>query len=232
MDREKSKDGKHVRLHAHRCNYYLCLWAFFIALGGGTMAIKIDIEDMTVYKNELQAIVSMYCDDNNIDESNIYPTVWNDILTEIYEQIYLKDIELLHDIPNQYNSYNYDKVLKAYYIYKRLCNNHSQEISQKGFLTMTGIDKQTLYNWSSSGSFDLQQKMQEDNQESLEKLMFDRRNNPMKYLPKLNRYHGYNMSGVRENTQNKAINKQTPEQIAQQYGEVIEVKTAAELPPV
>ena len=72
----------------------------------------------------------------------------------------------------------------------------------------------------------------EDNQESLEKLMFDRRNNPMKYLPKLNRYHGYNMSGVRENTQNKAINKQTPEQIAQQYGEVIEVQTAAELPPV
>lgn len=211
--------------------------AFFIAQEGRIYkpmqtAKKIDIEDITVYKNELQAVVEMYCDDNNIDESNIYPTVWNDILTEIYEQIYLKDIELLHDIPNQYNSYNYDKVLKAYYIYKRLCNNHSQEISQKGFLTMTGIDKQTLYNWSSSGSFDLQQKMQEDNQESLEKLMFDRRNNPMKYLPKLNRYHGYNMSGVRENKDSKAIEKLSPEQIAKQYNDTIDVATAAELPPV
>ena len=210
----------------------LCLWAFFIALGGGTMASKIDIEDMTVYKNELQAIVSMYCDDNNIEEDNIYPSIWTDILTEIYERVYLQDITLLRDIPNKSNQYNYDKVLKAYYIYKRLCNSHCQEISLKGFLTMSGIDKQSIYNWASSGTFDLHEKIMEDNQESLEKLMFDRRNNPMKYLPKLNRYHGYNMSGVRENTQNKAINKQTPEQIAQQYGEVIEVQTAAELPPI
>ena len=70
---------------------------------------------------------------------------------------------------------------------------------------MIGMDKQTLYNWSSKESFDLQEKIAEDNQESLEKLMFDRRNNPMKYLPKLNRYHGYNMSGVRENTSNRNI---------------------------
>lgn len=196
------------------------------------MAGKIDIEDMTVYKNELQAIVSMYCDDNNIEEDNIYPSIWTDILTEIYERVYLQDITLLRDVPNKSNQYNYDKVLKAYYIYKRLCNSHCQEVSLKGFLTMSGIDKQSIYNWASSGTFDLHEKIMEDNQESLEKLMFDRRNNPMKYLPKLNRYHGYNMSGVRENTQNKAINKQTPEQIAQQYGEVIEVQTAAELPPV
>ena len=185
-------------------------------------AKKIDIEDITVYKDELQEVVSTYCIQNDIDEANIYPTVWNDILTEIYEQIYLKDIELLHDIPNYSNQYNYDKV----------CNSHCQEISQKGFLTMTGIEKQTLYNWASSGAFDLQQKMQEDNQESLEKLMFDRRNNPMKYLPKLNRYHGYNMSGVRENKDSKAIEKLSPEQIAKQYNNTIDVATAAELPPV
>lgn len=195
-------------------------------------AKKINIEDITVYKDELQEVVATYCIQNDIDEANIYPTVWNDILTEIYEQIYLKDIELLHDIPNYSNQYNYDKVLKAYYIYKRLCNSHCQEICQKGFLTMTGIDKQSIYNWASSGTFDLHEKMQEDNQESLEKLMFDRRNNPMKYLPKLNRYHGYNMIGVRENSQAKNIEKQTPEQIAKQYNNAIDIATAAELPPV
>ena len=69
-------------------------------------AKKIDIEDITVYKDELQEVVSTYCIQNDIDEANIYPTVWNDILTEIYEQIYLKDIELLHDIPNYSNQYN------------------------------------------------------------------------------------------------------------------------------
>lgn len=169
------------------------------------MAILFDEQDITVYKNELQAIVDIYCTDNNIDKDNIYPSIWTDILTEIYEQIYLKDDSLLKDEPNIYNKYNKDKVIKAYYIYKRLCNSHCQEVSQKGFLTMIGMDKQTLYNWSSKESFDLQEKIAEDNQESLEKLMFDRRNNPMKYLPKLNRYHGYNMSGVRENTSNRNI---------------------------
>ena len=167
------------------------------------MAILFDEQDITVYKNELQAIVDIYCTDNNIDKDNIYPSIWTDILTEIYEQIYLKDDSLLKDEPNIYNKYNKDKVIKAYYIYKRLCNSHCQEVSQKGFLTMIGMDKQTLYNWSSKESFDLQEKIAEDNQESLEKLMFDRRNNPMKYLPKLNRYHGYNMSGVRENVSNR-----------------------------
>ena len=167
------------------------------------MAILFDEQDITVYKNELQAIVDIYCTDNNIDKDNIYPSIWTDILTEIYEQIYLKDDSLLKDEPNIYNKYNKDKVVKAYYIYKRLCNSHCQEVSQKGFLTMIGMDKQTLYNWSSKESFDLQEKIAEDNQESLEKLMFDRRNNPMKYLPKLNRYHGYNMSGVRENVSNR-----------------------------
>ena len=167
------------------------------------MAILFDEQDITVYKNELQAIVDIYCTDNNIDKDNIYPSIWTDILTEIYEQIYLKDDSLLKDEPNIYNKYNKDKVIKAYYIYKRLCNSHCQEVSQKGFLTMIGMDKQTLYNWSSKESFDLQEKIAEDNQESLEKLMFDRRNNPMKYLPKLNRYHGYNMGGVRESVSNR-----------------------------
>ena len=65
---------------------------------------------------------------------------------------------------------------------------------------MSGIDKQTLYNWksdgSSSSSFDLQEKIMEDNEQSLFALMKDRRNNPMKLLPKLNKVHGWNMPGI------------------------------------
>ena len=36
----------------------------------------------------------------------------------------------------------------------------------------------------------------EDNEQSLFSLMKDRRNNPMKYLPKLNKVHDWNMPGV------------------------------------
>ena len=63
---------------------------------------------------------------------------------------------------------------------------------------MSGIDKQTLYNWKapSSSSFDLQEKIMEDNEQSLFALMKDRRNNPMKLLPKLNKVHGWNMPGI------------------------------------
>lgn len=191
----------------------------------------INIDDMEIYKNEIEAIIAMYCSDHGIDESDIFPNVWVDVLTEIYEKVYLKHPELLRDIPTRYNEYSYDKVLKAYYIYKRISNSHIQEVYLKGFLTMCGIDKQTIYNWSSSGRFDLYEKICEDNQESLERLMFDRRNNPMKYLPKLNRYHGYNMSGVRENSQN-TLAKQTPEQIASQYKRDLLPDNSEELPPI
>ena len=65
---------------------------------------------------------------------------------------------------------------------------------------MSGVGKQTLYDWSSgklsSQSSDLQQKIMEDNEQSLFALMKDRRNNPMKYLPKLNKVHGWNMPGI------------------------------------
>ena len=94
---------------------------------------------------------------------------------------------------------------------------------------MTGIDKQTLYNWKTdnkyiynnrsnsvehsnntnesdilgSSRFDLQEKIMQDNEESLFALMKDRRNNPMKYLPKLNKTHGWNMPGVGARTAEK-----------------------------
>ena len=70
---------------------------------------------------------------------------------------------------------------------------------------MSGIDKQTLYNWKapSSSSFDLQEKIMEDNEESLFSLMKDRRTNPMKILPKLNKVHGWSMPGARDRADTK-----------------------------
>lgn len=161
------------------------------------------VEDMPAIAAD---IVSKYCEVNNIDEMDIYPSIWNDIITELYIKLFRPCSRLLKTDSNMYNQYDVDKVLYIYNnIYKRLCNKHCQEISQKGFCDMAGIDKQTLYNWKSlsSSRFDLQEKIMEDNEESLFSLMKDRRNNPMKILPKLNKVHGWSMPGARERADTK-----------------------------
>lgn len=155
-------------------------------------------------------IVTTYCHALDIDEKDIYPTVWDDIIDELYFKLFKPCSRLLKTESNLYNQYDREKVLYIYKnIYRRLCNSHCQEISQKGFIDMTGIDKQTLYNWKSSdASFDLQEKIMEDNEQSLFSLTKDRRNNPIKYLAKLNKVHGWNMPGVgraSDNGANKAI---------------------------
>lgn len=161
------------------------------------------VEDMPAVAKD---IVSMYCKENDIDEKDIYPSIWNDIIDELYIKLFKPCNRVLKTDSNLYNEYDKDKVLYIYNnIYRRLCNNHCQEVSQKGFIDMIGIDKQTLYNWASSASFDLQQKIMEDNEQSLFALMKDRRMNPMKVLPKLNRYHGWNMPGARGEPENKKV---------------------------
>lgn len=148
-------------------------------------------------------IVTNYCIDNNINESDIYPTIWNDIITELYLSLFkpCKNLLKVKSVNNKYyNQYDIEKVEYIYIIYKRLCNGHCQEVSLKGFCDMSGVDKVTLHDWSSGRlsmqNSNLYQKISEDNEESLFALMKDRRNNPMKYLPKLNKVHNWNMPGV------------------------------------
>nr|DAJ12241.1 MAG TPA: DNA-packaging protein [Bacteriophage sp.] len=171
------------------------------------------VEDMPAIAAD---IVTNYCIDNDIDEKDIYPSIWADIITELYNTLFFPNRNLLKlnknlDVNCKSSVYDFDNVVYVYNnIYKRLCNKHCQEVTQKGFCDMIGIDPQTLYNWSnsncsSSARFDLHQKIMQDNEESLFNLMKDRRNNPMKYLPKLNKVHSWNMPGVRDANTRKAI---------------------------
>lgn len=153
-------------------------------------------------------IIAKYCAANDLDEHDIPPQIWNDIIDEIYINVFKDNTILLKDIPSLYNQYNQNKVLYVYnYIYKRICNNHCQEVTLKGFIDMTGIDKQTIYNWKSSKDrFDLHEKIMDDNEQSLEAMLHDKRINPMKVLPSLNKKHGWNLPGVsREKASNTAI---------------------------
>lgn len=165
------------------------------------------VEDMPAIAAD---IVKDYCAKNDINEKDIFPTVWNDIMYELYILLFKPCNKLLKKENAKYNDYDIEKVEYIYNnIYKRLCNNHCQEISQKGFCDMSGIHPQTLYDWGSgvlsAQRSDLRQKIMQDNEESLFALMKDRRNNPMKYLPKLNKVHNWNMPGVSTRKDNEKL---------------------------
>lgn len=188
-----------------------------------------NVEDMPQIARR---IVTNYCDENGIDEADIYPSIWADIISELNAVLFRPCNKLLKLDGTQYGEYDRLKVLYIYeHIYKRLSNSHCQEITLKGFCDMIGIPKQSLYNWANDDKyiytsdgikhytgngviddqelstlrFDLHQKILEDNEESLFNLMKDRRNNPMKILPKLNKVHGWNMSGVSAQATRQAL---------------------------
>ena len=163
------------------------------------------VEDMPKVASD---IVSDYCAVKEIEEDDIPPQIWNDIIDELYIKLFKPCNRLLKTDNNLYNQYDVSKVEYIYInIYRRLCNSHCQEISQKGFLDMTGIGKQTLYDWAggklSTQSSDLQQKIMDDNEQSLEAMLHDKRINPMKVLPSLNKKHGWNLPGVSRESANK-----------------------------
>ncbi len=178
------------------------------------------VDDMRIVASD---IVTDYCNRHNIDENDIFPSIWADIITELNISLFSPCNRVLKTDSNLNNEYDKRKVEYVYNnIYKRLCNSHCQEVTIKGFIDMSGIGKQTLYDWqinsglSSSGS-DLVKKIAEDNEESLFNLMKDRRLNPMKVLPKLNRYHGWNMPGARaERTEREALGADALIQLGQQ----------------
>lgn len=172
------------------------------------------VGDMRIVASD---IVTDYCNRHGIDENDIYPSIWADIIDELYISLFKPCNRLLKTDDNLYNQYDKEKVGYIYnYIYRRLCNGHCQEITQKGFCDMTGIDKQTLYNWLSSSTFDLQEKIMQDNEESLFNLMKDRRYNPMKILPKLNKVHHWNMPGVKVEKPAEALGADALIQLGQQ----------------
>ena len=179
------------------------------------------VEDMLPAVKDL---IVNYCIDNEVDEKSIHPTLWNDILDEIKIHIVKPNNRLLKTDTNRYNQYDKDKVYILYnYIYKKICNKYIQEISLQGFINMSGIEKQSFYNWvegPSAKSLDLHEKIMQDNEQSLTSLMIGDKGIPTKYLAKLNRYHGWNMPGVtRETSKRQSLGAAELPKLGQNNGE-------------
>lgn len=83
------------------------------------------------------------------------------------------------------------------YIYKDLQGNVINDIA------INNLKEGEYIKEPSTAASDIYKKLVENNEESLVCLMKDRRNNPMKYLPILNKRHGWNLPGVSREQANK-----------------------------
>lgn len=100
-------------------------------------------------------VITDYCMRDDLDESDIPPQIWNDIIEEIRVTLFEKNGNLLWIDGKIGTEYNDEKVMDAYDIYKRICNRHCQVVNIKGFLDMTGITKQTLYDWNRDSKYNI-----------------------------------------------------------------------------
>lgn len=86
------------------------------------------------------------------------------------------------------------------YIYKDLQGNIISDIA------VNNLKEGEYIKEPSTAASDIYKKLVENNEESLVCLLKDRRNNPMKYLPILNKRHGWNLPGVsKERTSERAL---------------------------
>ena len=160
------------------------------------IAQEVNIDNLKPIVDDL---VKDYCVEHNVDENDIPPQMWNDVINTIYDLIIEPNRQQLLKINNTALTVDEDKLYSMYSVYKRLCNSHCQVVNLKGFLDFSGLDAQTLHDWKGGPSqkkSDFHKKIMTDNQQSLEAMLHDRRVNPMKVLPSLNHHHGWSQPGV------------------------------------
>lgn len=197
-----------------------------------------EIDEVQIYDDEIKLQLDNFCDDFQIEDmSKESQNKWNAALLYIYKYVF-KDKNILIKPHTVSNSYDIPLVNIICDIYINYCYLYDKEISILGFSKLTGINQDTIYSWgnneymSSSNASEIYKKLNKEREESLSNILISGKRNPVGILGALNRHYQWNMPGVNNKDNAKALNKQTPEQIAKQYNNTIDVATAAELPPV
>lgn len=198
-----------------------------------------EIDEFEIYDNEIKLQLDNFCDDFQIEDmSKESQNKWNAALLYIYKYVF-KDKNILIKPHTVSNSYDIPLVNNICDIYINYCYLYDKEISILGFSKLTGINQDTIYSWgnneymASSNASEIYKKLNKEREESLSNILISGKRNPVGILGALNRHYQWNMPGVSNKDNAKTLNKQTPEQIAKQYNNgVIDISTAAELPPV
>ena len=182
---------------------------------------KVQEQEQTieVFENDIQLYLSMFCEENGIEDMAKEPqSRWNSCLHYIYKHVFangcLKQSNNIYNInnniPSNYNSYDYDMVLKVLDIYIfDMCMRYDKEVSVIGFSTLTGIDESVIYDWGngstklSTTSAKIHKKLSQFREESLSNKLVTGKQNPVGILGVLNRHYQWNLPGVSREQANK-----------------------------
>ena len=160
-----------------------------------------------VFENDIDLYLKMFCEENGIEDMAKEPqSRWNSCLHYIYKHVFangcLKQSNNIYNInnniPSNYNSYDYDMVLKVLDIYIfDMCMKYDKEVSVIGFSTLTGIDESAIYDWGngstklSATSANIHKKLREFREESLSNKLVTGNKNPVGVIAVLNRQYGW-----------------------------------------
>ena len=157
-----------------------------------------------VFKDDIDMYINLWMEERNIEDlCKISQNRWYNCCKYVYENVFKVNPKYLKDDNNINNAYDTDKVNEVLDIYIDLCNDYEKVVNIVGFTFFTGIHRDTLNGWvngvqlGSSGS-DICKKIDQMREESLVGLQISGKNNPMCYMPSLNKYCGFNMPGVRD----------------------------------
>lgn len=165
-------------------------------------------DGVEVFESDIDTYLHLFCEENDIEDlKKESQSVWNSCLYYIYKHVFknnniLKDNTLMN-IPNNNirsscNRYNIDMCMKVLdiYIYD-MCMKYDKEVSLIGYSTLTGINRQTVYDWSngvhgsSAEGIDVFQKLKTFREESLSNKLVTGAKNPVGVIAVLNRQFGW-----------------------------------------
>ena len=187
---------------------------------------KVQEQEQTieVFENDIQMYLTMFCEENGIEDMTKEPqSRWNSCLRYIYKYVFKSNNNLLRQkdniyninnpIPSNYNSYDYDMVLKILDIYIfDMCMRYDKEVSIIGFSTLTGIDESIIYDWGNGESGKLStlsskiyKKLNQYREESLSNKLVTGNKNPVGVIAVLNRQYGWASPYTSDSNRQKAV---------------------------
>lgn len=180
---------------------------------------------IAIYPNDIEQAIAEVCDLYNLPPADeVNQNVWNGILLNINRLLFKGKPELLKIQPNINNTYDINKVNYICDLYINSCLLHNKIPNILGFCKLTGINRDTIYNWcndniyNNSGSsinnsglsitgFDIYKKLSTEHEEALSAKMVDNKGNVTGQLAALNTYFKWNMPGVSREITSKQVQK-------------------------
>lgn len=224
---------------AQGCVYHVPGWDGV----AGEKAVVVALGEIEIYENDFEIAIAEACQkfeiENLVKEGQ---TRWKAVMHYVGKRVFpdnkvLKDKRTVwldgNSIPTNNNRYDYNilNILCDYYI--QLSRRYNKLISTVAFSEFINIPTNTMDVWrdteSSTATFKIWKKLQDDREDSLKDKAVDS-GNVMGVFQVGRREYQWDMPGVREET--KRITAQTPEEIAARYGKALPDGVRMELPEV